>query len=212
MRKLIDGIQRFQQDVIPTEKQLFEELANGQHPVALVITCSDSRIDPNLVTQTKPGEIFVLRTAGNIVPPYDALHSGEAATIEYAVKVLQVPDIIICGHSHCGAVGGLLAPSSIKTLPAVQAVLKFADKTAQVMREEFGDVTEPEERLAVGVQQNVLNQIENLRTHPAVAEAVAAKTLEIHGWVYTFETGVVTTYDPASKRFVDVAEGAKPAF
>ncbi len=212
MRKLIDGIQRFQQDVVPTEKQLFEELANGQHPVALFITCSDSRVDPNLVTQTKPGEIFVLRTAGNIVPPYDALHSGEAATIEYAVKVLKVPDIIVCGHSHCGAVAGLLKPASIETLPAVRDVLKYADKTALVMREEFGDVTEPAERLTVGVQQNVLNQIENLRTHPSVAEALDAKALEIHGWVYAFESGVVTTYDPSSKRFVDVAEGAKPAF
>ena len=108
MQKLVEGIHQFQKEVFSSKQPLFEGLADGQHPLALFITCSDSRINPNLLTQTEPGELFILRNAGNIVPPYGAVEGGEAATIEYAVSVLGVKDIIICGHSHCGAMGGLL--------------------------------------------------------------------------------------------------------
>ena len=110
MQKLIQGLHRFQRDLFGSQRELFERLAQGQHPEVLFITCSDSRINPNLLTQTQPGELFILRNAGNIVPPYGAVQGGEAATIEFAVAGLGVKDIIVCGHSHCGAMKGLLAP------------------------------------------------------------------------------------------------------
>jgi carbonic anhydrase len=108
MQKLVDGVHQFQENVFGAKQALFERLADGQQPLALFITCSDSRIDPCLLTQTQPGELFILRNAGNIVPPYGQGSGGEAATIEYAVCALKLKDIIVCGHSHCGAMNGLL--------------------------------------------------------------------------------------------------------
>ena len=119
MQKLVNGIHEFQEKYFTSHKSLFERLAQGQQPLALFITCSDSRIDPNLLTQTQPGELFIMRNAGNIVPPYGAVLGGEAATIEYALSVLKVNDIIVCGHSHCGAMNGLLHPDQVSELPAV---------------------------------------------------------------------------------------------
>lgn len=117
MQKLIEGLHQFQNSVFGTQRELFERLAHGQTPETLFITCSDSRINPNLLTQTEPGELFILRNAGNIVPPYSTSQGGEAATIEFAVAGLNVRDIIICGHSHCGAMKGLLDPPPIVTSP-----------------------------------------------------------------------------------------------
>ena len=110
MQKLIHGLHHFQTALFGSQRELFERLAEGQSPEVLFITCSDSRINPNLLTQTEPGELFILRNAGNIVPPYGAVQGGEAATIEFAVAGLGVKDIIVCGHSHCGAMKGLLEP------------------------------------------------------------------------------------------------------
>jgi carbonic anhydrase len=120
MQKLVDGIHQFQQNIFSTRQSLFQRLADGQQPLALFITCSDSRIDPGLLMQTDPGELFIMRNAGNIVPAYGTVHGGEAATIEYAVSVLNVKDIIVCGHSHCGAMAGLLNPEAVAELPAVR--------------------------------------------------------------------------------------------
>ena len=117
MQKLVNGVHHFQQNIFSSQRELFERLANGQNPETLFITCSDSRIDPNLLTQTDPGELFILRNAGNIVPAYGAANGGEAATIEYAVAVLGVKDIIICGHSQCGAMKGLLQPGRFEGHP-----------------------------------------------------------------------------------------------
>ncbi len=121
MQRLVEGIHAFQRNQFSKDQKLFETLANGQSPLALFVTCSDSRIDPTRLTQTKPGELFILRTAGNIIPPYGAVFGGEAATIEYAVAALQVKDVIVCGHSHCGAMSGLLEPESVSKMPAVRA-------------------------------------------------------------------------------------------
>src|ERR1044071_9547851 len=127
MQKLVHGIHRFQEGVFRSQKELFEQLSSGQKPAALFITCSDSRIDPNLLTQTEPGDLFILRNASNIVPPYGPYGGGEAATIEYAVSVLGVQDIIVCGHSHCGAMSGLLNPDQVRELPAVRNWLAHAE-------------------------------------------------------------------------------------
>ena len=137
MQKLVEGIHRFQSETFSRDQGLFETLAEGQHPLALFITCSDSRIDPNRLTDTKPGELFIQRTAGNIVPPYGSVFAGEAATIEYAVMALKIRDIIICGHSHCGAMSGLLNPDSVKEMPAVEAYLKHAEATRRIVCENY---------------------------------------------------------------------------
>ena len=121
MQKLIKGIHQFQSNHFASQRELFERLAHGQYPEALFITCSDSRINPNLITQSEPGDLFILRNAGNIIPPSGAGQGGEGATIEFAVAGLGVQNIVICGHSHCGAIKGLLEPESLRDMPSVVA-------------------------------------------------------------------------------------------
>ncbi len=202
MQKLVDGIHHFQKDYFTTNRKLFENLVEGQQPMALFITCSDSRIDPNRLTQTKPGELFIQRTAGNIIPPYGANPGGEAATIEYAVSALGVKDIVVCGHSHCGAMAGLLDRTSVEKMPAVRAYLQNAEATRRIVEENYQHLTEPDKRLTLTVEENVLVQIENLRTHPSVAAAISRGDLKLHGWVYKFETGEVFVFNPEKQQFL----------
>lgn len=204
MQKLVEGIHQFQKDIFGSKQGLFEGLVDGQQPLALFITCSDSRINPNLLTQTEPGELFILRNAGNIVPPYGAVEGGESATIEYAVSVLGVKDIVICGHSHCGAMGGLLDQSQLAKLPAVRAWLGHAESTHRIIEENYAHITEPKARLTATVEENVLVQLEHLRTHPTVAAALGRNALNLHGWVYKFETGQVFGYHPADGQFTPI--------
>ena len=204
MQKLVEGIHEFQGNVFSSKQALFERLASGQQPLALFITCSDSRIDPCLLTQTEPGELFILRNAGNIVPPYGAVAGGEAATIEYAVCVLKIKDIIVCGHSYCGAMNGLLHPEQLGELPAVRQWLTHSEATARIMKENYQHITEATPRLTATVEENVLVQLENLRTHPSVAAALARDALKLHGWVYKFETGQVYGYDAQQGQYVAV--------
>lgn len=201
MQNLVDGIHQFQKDIFSKEKKLFEKLAEGQQPTALFITCSDSRIDPTLLTQTRPGELFIMRNAGNIVPPYGVVHGGEAATLEYAVSVLNVRDIVICGHSHCGAMDGLLHPEAVEALPAVKSWLAHAEATRRIVTENYEHISEPADRLTLTVEENVLVQLEHLRTHPSVAAALGRDELHLHGWVYKFETGDVFSFDPEHRQF-----------
>lgn len=208
MQKLIEGIHRFQSSCFSPQRELFERLADGQQPDALFITCSDSRINPNLITQTEPGELFILRNAGNIIPPYGTANGGEGATIEFAVAGLGVKDIIVCGHSHCGAMKGLLQPDCLKEMPAMAAWLAHAEATRCIVREKYTDRS-GSALLTTAVAENVLVQLENLRTHPAVAAGLASDRLKLHGWFYKIETGQVFAYDPQRAQFVPVAE-AKP--
>ncbi|MBC8352767.1 MAG: carbonic anhydrase [Planctomycetes bacterium] len=207
MQKLVEGIHQFQTDIFSSKQRLFETLIDGQHPLALFITCSDSRIDPSLLTQTEPGELFIMRNAGNIVPPYGTLNGGEAATIEFAVSALGVKDIVICGHSHCGAMKGVLDPGKLDDLPAVRSWLSYADSTQRIMQENYEHISEANARLTATVEENVLVQLEHVRTHPTVAAALGRKTLNLHGWVYEFETGQVCGYRPQVGQFV-LIEGA----
>lgn len=208
MQKLVDGIHRFQQDIYTLQQVFFQRLANGQKPLALFITCSDSRIDPNMLTQTRPGELFIMRNAGNIVPPYAAMCSGEAATIEYAVGVLRVEDIIVCGHSHCGAMTALLDPELTADFPSVRAWLGHAAATARIMKENYTHLVGGEERLTATVEENVLVQLENLRTHPTVLAALGRRQLRLHGWVYKIETGQVFAYNSQENQFEAIGAGA----
>ena len=209
MQKLIQGIHHFQDNVFSSQRELFERLAEGQHPDALFITCSDSRINPNLITQTEPGELFIIRNAGNIVPPYGAANGGEGATIEFAVVGLGIQHIIVCGHSHCGAMKGLLRPESLTEMPMMAAWLGHAEATRRIAQQKYED-RPAEALLNVAIQENVLVQLENLRTHPAVAAALAAGKLKLHAWVYKIETGQVFAYDPERGQFAPLT-GISPA-
>ena len=209
MQKLLQGIHHFQDNVFSSQRELFERLAEGQHPDALFITCSDSRINPNLITQTEPGELFIIRNAGNIVPPYGAANGGEGAAIEFAVVGLGIQHIIVCGHSHCGAMKGLLHPESLTGMPMMAAWLGHAEATRRIARQKYED-RPAEALLNVAIQENVLVQLENLRTHPAVAAGLAGGKLKLHAWVYKIETGQVFAYDPERGQFAPLT-GISPA-
>lgn len=192
-----------------SHKELFQRLAKGQSPDALFITCADSRISPNLITQTNPGELFIMRNAGNIVPPFGAANGGEGATIEFAVAGLGVKDIIVCGHTLCGAVSGLLMPEQLNGLPALSAWLSHAEATRRIIKENYSNLDE-EQLLNVATQENVLVQLENLRTHPSVAARLSRGELNLHGWTYKIETGEVFAYSADVGQFLPLTE-SKPA-
>jgi carbonic anhydrase len=200
VQKLVQGIHTFQQEVFEAHRALFERLAGGQKPEALFITCSDSRINPALLTQTSPGELFILRNAGNIVPPHGASSNGEAATIEYAVSVLGVTDLIVCGHSGCGAVQALFDPALLERLPSMRDWLRHADATCRIVHDNYGHL-EGDLRLTAAIEENVLVQLEHVRTLPSVASALAGRRLKLHAWVYKIETGEVFAYDPADGQY-----------
>lgn len=203
MQKLIQGIHDFQANMLSSQKELFERLSHGQSPDAMFITCSDSRIDPSLITQSQPGDLFTLRNAGNIIPPFGAANGGEGATIEYAVLALGVKDIIVCGHSLCGAMAGLLEPGSLTGFSQVQTWLAHAEATRRIVSENYSHL-EGQALWTVAVEENVLVQLENLKTHPAVAAALHAGKLNLHGWVYKIQTGETFAYDPDSGQFLPI--------
>ncbi|MEU6477634.1 carbonic anhydrase [Streptomyces sp. NPDC047017] len=189
MQPLIDHARTFGQR--PEE---FARLAAGQSPEVLFITCSDSRVVPALITGARPGQLFELRTAGDIVPPYDSAHpSGEAATIEYAVEVLGVRDIVVCGHSHCGAVGALVRGDDLDAVPAVRDWLAGATPRPR------GPAEDP--CVAAAVQSHVLTQLLRLRSYPCVERRLAAGSLALHGWYYEVHTGAVLAHRPHSDTF-----------
>jgi carbonic anhydrase len=204
MEKVVSGIVKFQGDAFETRKALFAELANGQSPEVLFITCADSRIDPNLVTQTEPGDLFICRNAGNIVPPHVKVAGGVTASIEYAVAVLGVKDIIVCGHTDCGAMKGALNPSALTDLPHVHNWLDHARAAVDIVKARHGRATLTE--LGAVTEENVLLQLQHLRTHPAVAARLGMDLIGLHGWVYHIESGEVTCYDERRRVFVPLEE------
>ena len=202
MEKLIKGIHRFQSDVFAQNLAFYQKLADGQNPQALFITCSDSRVVPDLICQTDPGELFVLRNAGNIIPPHTpGIPTGEAATIEYAIKGLGIRDIVVCGHTRCGAMQAVANPDSTAGMPRVRQWLEHAQAGVEILCNCYQHLQQAEARGKVLIQENVLVQLEHLRTHPAVAAALAAGELKLHAWVYKMETGQVFAYDPDTGQF-----------
>lgn len=198
MRDLLSGVSQFQKETFPQKKRRFKELAQGQSPEALFITCSDSRVNPELFTNSEPGEIFVIRNAGNIVGRKGEADLGMAATIEYAVKALQVPQIIICGHAKCGAMQGLMSPEALTTMPDVG---KWVAQAQAALEDQAGDPNA--DRLTQVIEANIRLQLKNLMTFPEVADAVEAGSLRLHGWLYDFETGKVNVLAPETNQFID---------
>ncbi len=204
MNEFIHGVVRFQKDVFPGRRALFAELANGQSPEVLLITCADSRIDPNMVTQTEPGELFICRNAGNIVPPHQNEAGGVTASIEYAVAVLGVSHIVVCGHTDCGAMKAAINPGSLEGLPHVSSWLGHTRAAAEVVKAQHGCLGT--EHLDEMTRANVTLQLQHLRTHPAVAARIATGDVQLHGWVYNIETGEVNCYDPVTEQYSPLQE------
>lgn len=200
MQKLIAGVRKFQSEVFLKKRDLFARLSRNQQPHTLFITCSDSRIDPTLLTQSEPGELFILRNAGNIVPSYGGVLGGITATIEYAVALLGVQYIVVCGHTDCGAMKALLNPELIHDLPALRNWMIQADTTRRIVRETYGHLKD-DDLLVTTIQENVRAQLDHLKTHPTVAAQLRRGLLSIHGWVYSIPTGDIWTYDEQKQEF-----------
>ncbi|MFO0849014.1 MAG: carbonic anhydrase [Gemmataceae bacterium] len=207
MEKLIRGIHKFQCDIYRANEALFRRLVRGQSPQALFITCSDSRMVPDMICQTDPGDLFVVRNAGNLVPPYvpGGAVSGEAATIEYAVRGLGVRDIIVCGHTRCGAMQAAMEPERLGEMPRVRQWLANADASCEIISTQYAHLA-PEARWQVMAQENVLVQLESLRTHPAVLVGLTNGQIRLHAWMYHMETGQVFTYDSEHGQYVRLVD------
>ena len=205
MAKFVLGAMKFQREVFPEKQELFERLSTGQSPEALFITCSDSRIETGLITQSDPGDLFICRNAGNIVPPHTNQTGGMTASIEFAVGVLRVPNIVVCGHTECGAMKGAMNRDGLGNLPHVREWLGFSQAAVDIT-ESLGAGMSDEEKMALLLKQNVYLQLQHLKTHPTVAVALASKQLELHGWVYDIKTGDVDAYDAQNESWKPLEE------
>lgn len=204
MKKAVAGFVKFKSACLEERQALFDELAGGQSPEILFITCADSRIDPNLITQTDPGDLFVIRNAGNIVPAHVKNGGGTTASIEFAVAALGVKHIVVCGHTDCGAMKGAIDPSALTTLPQVQGWLDHSRAAVETVQAKHGQATL--EELPHITQENVRLQLNHLRTHPAVASRLASGAVDLHGWVYDIGHGSIAAYDEKTDSFVDIEQ------
>ncbi|OPA96985.1 carbonate dehydratase [Pseudomonas fluorescens] len=200
LKHIVDGFLHFHHDVFPQQEELFKKLATAQSPRAMFITCADSRIVPELITQSSPGDLFVTRNVGNVVPPYGQMNGGVSTAIEYAVLALGVQHIIVCGHSDCGAMRAVLNPASLEKMPTVRAWLRHAE-VAKSMVEDNCDCANEGESMKVLTEENVIAQLQHLRTHPSVASRMANGHLFIHGWIYNIETSEIRAYDADQAAF-----------
>lgn len=204
--ELAKGNHSFRNLFFKEHEQEFIRLAKmGQTPKTLFIGCSDSRVIPELISQAKPGDLFVIRTAGNFVPTYDPniYWDGVAATIEYAVEVLDVKDIIVCGHSHCGAIQGLFS-EEITNSPKYKILsnwLRFGQDAKQLTNRILMAKVPQEVRYFVAEHISVLAQLDHLMTYSFIRKKVEEKKIFLHGWHFSIETGQVSYFDPAKYQF-----------
>ncbi|WP_373532553.1 carbonic anhydrase [Vampirovibrio sp.] len=201
MEQVILGVKKFQKEIYPEKQSLFQALAKKQDPKILFITCSDSRIDPSLITQTDPGSMFLIQNAGNIIPPHGSPYGGTGASIEYAVTVLNVEHIIICGHTCCGAMAALLDARLVEDIPIIRQWISYADSTRAIVQAAPASLSK-EERMSLCIKQNVQVQMSHLKTIPSVAARLSAGQLSLHGWVYHIESGSIDVYSTGDKEFV----------
>jgi carbonic anhydrase len=199
--RLKEGIRRFRTEVYPERREAYTKAeAEPQKPHTLIVACADSRIDPGMITQSDPGDLFVTRNIGNMVPTYGEMMGGVSAVLEYAVSALKVQHVVICGHTDCGAMKALMNPGQLERMPTVRRWLRNAEAALSVARELDGG----DEFLMNLTKQNVLMQMTHARTHPSVAGAVARDELVISGWVYEIGSGNVLIYDEARQTFEPV--------
>ncbi|MEU2111021.1 carbonic anhydrase [Streptomyces sp. NPDC019507] len=199
MQSLIDHARRFPAR-IAGQQDAYAALARGQRPQALFITCSDSRVIPALITGARPGDVFEVRTAGNIVPPWrPGAACAVGGSLEFALEALEVPDVVVCGHSHCGAVQGLLREQDVRSMPLVRRWLTRAGH--RTGRDEPAPASSTDEELTSAVQRHVLTQLDHLRTYPCVARRLDSGRLRLHAWYYTVESGEVLACAPGGRAF-----------
>lgn len=206
MNELIGRVFSFEKTVFPNSGELFAKLSvQGQSPKALMISCADSRIVPEQILQAEPGDLFVCRNAGNIVPPYANMNGGVSSTVEYAVAALGVRDIIVCGHSDCGAMKALANPELVTSMPNVAAWLRHGAAAAHVVDSCCPDL-EGSDRVRALSLENVSAQLSHLRTHPSVAAAIAQGEMALHGWFVDINAGQVLGLDGTTGEFVPLRE------
>lgn len=205
MQRLIDGVHKFRHDEFGRYRALFRKLSReGQNPHTLFITCSDSRVLAELITQSKPGDLFVVKNVGNIVPPASAVGStnSTAAAIEFAVDVLKVSDLVVCGHSQCGAMDALLQPTAqLDPLPHLAEWLRVAAPVQRIIETEYRHLTDSSARATAAAEENVLFALENLRSYPCVQQHLAAGSLHLHGWFFKIASAELFAYDPETNQF-----------
>ncbi|MCU1320691.1 MAG: Carbonate dehydratase [Acidobacteriaceae bacterium] len=205
LEKLKAGVRKFRTEVYPAQSATYIHAGNTQQkPGALIIACADSRIDVEMITQSGPGDIFVTRNIGNLVPAYGEMLGGVSAVVEYAVSALGVQHIVVCGHSDCGAMKGLLSPEAVSKMPTVENWLKNAHTALSVAEALTAKDERPSDLLHRLTEQNVLLQMQHLRTHPSVAGAMARETLTISGWVYDIASGGVRICEENGRVFTPV--------
>src|ERR1041385_36664 len=206
MQKLIDGVHKFHRDEFGNYRKLFRKLSQeGQNPHTLFITCSDSRVLAELITQSKPGDLFVVKNIGNIVPPANVTGStnSTAAAIEFAVETLRVSDIVICGHSQCGAMTALLGglPKD-KHMPHLREWLTLATPVREIMDSQYKHVQNEEHRMNLAAAENVLFALDNLHSYHCIQEGLANGTLRLHGWFFKIATAELFAYNPETRQFL----------
>lgn len=209
MNELLGRVFSFEKQVFPNQSGLYNKLASeGQSPKALMISCADSRIVPEHIMQADPGDLFVCRNAGNIVPPFSQANGGVTSTVEYAVMALGVRDIIVCGHSDCGAMKALVHDGAADSMPNVVAWLRHASAAQKVARESYPQDMSDHDMLHAITLENVVIQLAHLRTHPAVAAGIARGEIALHGWYVDIHEGRVLGLDGETGRFVPLREDA----
>ena len=200
--RLKAGVRGFRRDVYPERKQTYiRAVSEPQRPLALFVTCADSRIDPETITQTGPGDLFVLRNIGNMIPAYGEMLGGVSAVVEYAVSALKVRHIVICGHSDCGAMAALMQPDAMAEMPAVRNWMTNAAAALSVAKSLVKNGETPADFARRLTEENVLLQMQHLRTHPSVAGAMAREELTISGWIYDIGRGEVRISEDGGRVF-----------
>jgi carbonic anhydrase len=199
------GIRRFRTQIYPVQAETYMKAASEpQQPATLIVACADSRMDPGVITQTGPGELFVMRNIGNLVPAYGEMLGGVSAVVEYAVAALKVKHVVVCGHTDCGAMKALLAPETMASMPTVRKWMRNAQAALSVADSFSEPNEEPTARLKRLTEENVLLQIQHLRTHPSIAGAMARGNLSISGWIYDIATGNVRISENGERVFQSV--------
>ena len=208
MKNIFDGLTLFQQIAYPRHKELFERLAKNQAPQAVFIACSDSRVLPNLIVQSEPGDLFIVRNVGNIVPPAGSAYGGTIASLEYAIFGLGIRDVILCGPSNCGAMKGVLHPETLDRMPAVRQWVSYAEPARRAVAEAHPDADD-DAILDLAVDYNVICQVRNILTYPQIRPLVERRELKLYGWVYDIATGHVKGLDAAGRKFVPLGGDEK---
>ena len=210
MQRLIEGVHKFRNDEFGNYRKLFRKLSqDGQNPHTLFITCSDSRVLAELITQSKPGDLFVVKNIGNIVPPASTGGSinSTAAAIEFAVEVLRVNDIVVCGHSQCGAISALLGELPVgKNMPHLREWLRLSESVRERVEKEYSHLKAGEERLTAAAEENVLFALDNLHSYQCVQERLGDESLRLHGWFFKIATAELFAYDPETRQFQPITE------